>query len=79
MRPVAVLNKPKLIGVVSSDSGCLTVLDPCHLGISEAGAIRLPNWNLYTRFDTEVGDGEFTVYEQRDSRGRLRRVVIELE
>jgi hypothetical protein len=69
----------KIIGCVKVDSGCLTVLDPCHLGISEAGAIRLPNWNLYTRFDTEVGDGEFTVYEQRDSRGRLRRVVIELE
>ena len=76
---MAVLSKPKLIGCVKVDSGSISVLDPCHLGVSEAGAVRLPNWNLYTRFDTEVGDGEFTVYEQRDSRGRLRRVVIELE
>lgn len=76
---MAVLSKPKLIGCVSSDSGRLSVLDPSYLDVSEAGSVRLPNWNLYTSFDTEVGDGEFTVYEQRDTRGRLRRIVIELE
>jgi hypothetical protein len=29
--------------------------------------------------DTEIGDGEFCVYAQRDRQGRLRRIVIELE
>jgi hypothetical protein len=76
---VAVLSDPKLIGCVSSDSGRLSVLDPSHLGVSDVGSVCLPSWNLYTSFDTELGDGEFTVYEQRDTKGRLRRVVIELE
>jgi hypothetical protein len=55
------------------------VLDPAHLQVSEAGSVSLPKWNLYTSFDTEVGDGEFTVYAQRDTKGRLRRIIIELE
>jgi hypothetical protein len=76
---VVTLTKPKLIGCVSSDSGCLSVLDPSHLAVSDSGAVRLPAWNLHTSFETEIGDGEFTVYEQRDRRGRLRRIVIELE
>ena len=73
------LSKPKLIGCVSSDSGSIAVVDPCHLGVSETGSVCLPPWNLYTNVDTEIGDGEFTVYEQRDKKGRLRRIVIELE
>jgi hypothetical protein len=76
---VATLTKPKLIGCVSSDSGCLSVLDPAHLQVSKTGSINFPKWNLYTSFETEVGDGEFTVFEQRDNKGRLRRIVIELE
>jgi hypothetical protein len=76
---VALLSKPKLIGCVSSDSGSLSVLDPAHLKVSEAGSVCLPKWNMYTSFETEIGDGEFTVYEQRDVKGRLRRIVIELE
>jgi hypothetical protein len=47
--------------------------------VSESGAVRFPSWNLYTAFDTELGDGEFTVYEQRDRRGKLKRIVIESE
>ena len=39
----------------------------------------MPPWNLFTSVNTEIGDGEFTVHEQRDSKGRLRRIVIELE
>lgn len=73
------LNKPKLIGCVSSDSGQVALVDPSHLSVSDSGAVRLPAWNLHTSFDTEIGDGEFTVYEQRDRRGRLRRVVIEID
>lgn len=76
---MALLTDPKLIGCISCDSGQIAVVDPSYLGVSEAGSVRLPSWNLYTRFNTEVGDGEFTVYEQRDTKGRLRRVVIELE
>lgn len=72
------LTKPELIGTVSCDSGCVSVLDTCHLEASE-GSVRLPAWNLYTNVDTELGDGEFCVYAQRDRQGRLRRIVIELE
>jgi hypothetical protein len=76
---VVTLNKPKLIGCVSSDSGQIALVDPCHLSVSESGLVRLPAWNLHTSFDTGIGDGEFTVYEQRDRRGKLRRVVIEID
>jgi hypothetical protein len=73
------LTKPKLIGSVCSDSGSLSVLDPCHLNSSETGKVRLPRCNLYTSFDTEVGDGEFQVYEVRDKKGKLKCIVINLE
>lgn len=72
------LTKPKLIGCVSCDSGEIAVVDPCHIEVSESGAISLPRWNLFTCISTEVGDSEFAVYEQRDWRGKLRRVVIEM-
>lgn len=39
----------------------------------------MPRLSLYTAVNTELGDGEFSVHEQRDSRGRLRRIVIEIE
>jgi len=75
---VVTLTRPKFIGSVSSDSGQIAVVDPSHLEASE-GAVRLPAWNLYTSVNTEIGDGEFAVYAQRDRQGRLRRIVIELE
>ncbi len=73
------LERPKRIGTVCCDSGSLSVLDPAHLNVSEAGKVRLPGRNLQTSFDTEVGDGEFQIYELRDRQGRLRRIVIDLE
>ena len=73
------LKRPKIIGCVSCDSGTLAVIDPSHLGVTQGGSVSLPAWNLFTSVNTEVGDGEFTVHEQRDSKGRLRRIVIELE
>ena len=73
------LSKPQLIGCVSCDSGQLAVVDPCHIEVSEGGTVCFPRYNLYTNFDTELGDGEFSIYEQRDRRGRLRRVVIEID
>jgi len=75
---VVTLTKPKLIGCVSSDSGQIAVVDPSYLEATE-GSVRLPAWNLYTAVNTEIGDGEFGVYAQRDRQGRLRRIVIELE
>ena len=72
-------HKPKLIGSVCSDSGSLSVVDPTHIGVSETGKVRLPAVGLGTVFETEVGDGEFQVYELRDRTGRLRRIVIDLE
>ncbi len=76
---MAALTKPRIIGCVSIDSGAVAILDPCHLEVSDGGTIRLPAWNHYTSFDTEVGDEEVTVYEQRDYRGKLRRVIIEFD
>lgn len=73
------LSKPQLIGCVSCDSGNLAVLDPCHIEMSESGTVRLPGWNLYTSVSTDIGDGEFSVYEQRDRRGKLRRIIVEIE
>jgi len=75
---VATLTKSKLIGVVACDSSQICIVDPSHLQ-ADQGAVRLPAWNLHTSFDTGVGDGEFAVYEERDKRGRLRRVIIELD
>lgn len=75
---VATLTKSKLIGVVACDSGHLCVVDPAHLEAHQ-GAVKLPAWNLHTSFDTGIGDGEFAVYEERDKRGRLRRVIIEFD
>ena len=63
---------------MSCDSGSLAVLDPSHLQASQ-GSVKLPAWNLHTSFDTEIGDGEFTVYEERDRHGRLKRVIIEID
>lgn len=74
-----VLCKPKIIGTVSCDSGSIAVVDPAYLQTSEETPVQFPQWNLFTSFDTEVGDGEFVVYAQRDGRGRLRRIIIELE
>jgi len=75
---VVTLTRPKFIGSVSSDSGQIAVVDPSHLEAAE-GSVLLPAWDLYTSVDTEIGDGEFAVYTQRDQKGRLRRIVIELD
>ena len=78
-QPMPVLCKPKIIGTVSCDSGSIAVVDPTYLETSDNTAVKFPNWNLFTSVDTELGDGEFSVYAQRDGRGRLRRIIIELE
>lgn len=75
---VATLTKSQLIGVVACDSGEICIADPAHLEAVD-GSVRLPAWNLHTSFKTGVGDGEFAVYEERDRRGRLRRIIIELD
>jgi|TARA_R100001082_G_C4344438_1_gene151642 hypothetical protein len=69
----------KLIGRVSTDSGELYVLDPSHLEASTTGAVKFPAFNLFTSFETEVGDGEFEIYELRDRTGKLKRIVITIE
>jgi len=71
--------KPKLIGKVSSDSGVISVLDHTHLYVNECGRVNLPGYNLYTAIDTEIGDGEFKIYELRDTEGKLRRIVISID
>ena len=76
---MATLVKPRLIGCVSIDSGAIAIVDPSHIEVSDSGSVRLPAWNHYTAVDTESGDGELSVYEQRDYRGKLRRVIIEFD
>jgi hypothetical protein len=71
--------KPKLIGKVASDSGVISVLDHTHLYVNECGRVNLPKYNLYTAIDTEIGDGEFQIYELRDTEGKLRRIVITID
>jgi len=78
-QPMPVLCKPKIIGTVSCNSGSIAVVDPTYLETSDNTTVKFPNWNLFTSVDTELGDGEFAVYAQRDGRGRLRRIIIELE
>ena len=69
----------KLIGKVSTDSGELSVLDPSHLEASHTGDVKLPQYDLFNSFETEVGDGEFEIYELRDRAGKLRRIVITID
>lgn len=76
---MAVLCKPKIIGTVACDSGSIALVDPSYLEVSDTDTVRLPDWNLFTSVNTEMGDGEFVVYAQRDGLGRLRRVIIEIE
>lgn len=76
---MALLCKPKIIGTVACDSGSIALVDPSYLEVSNTDTVQLPDWNLFTSVNTEMGDGEFVVYAQRDGLGRLRRVIIEIE
>ena len=69
----------KLIGKVTIDSGVISVLDHTHLSVNDCGRVNLPKYNLYTAIDTEIGDGEFQIYELRDTEGKLRRIVITID
>ena len=71
--------QPKLIGSVCSDSGSLCIVDPCLVKTSRPGKVKFPPCNLYTAFDTEIGDGEYPVYELRDKDGKLKCIVIGIE
>ena len=55
--------KPKCIGRVAVDSGVISVLDTTHLKVDKGGSLNLPSYNLYTAINTEIGDGEYKVYE----------------
>tara|TARA_B100000131_G_scaffold296183_1_gene313794 strand:- start:501 stop:731 length:231 start_codon:yes stop_codon:yes gene_type:complete len=69
----------KLIGRVTIDSGVISVLDHTHLYVNECGRVNLPRYNLYTAIDTEIGDGEFKIYEDRDKKNRLKRIIITID
>jgi hypothetical protein len=71
--------QPKLIGSVCSDSGTLSIVDTCLVKAYRPGKVKFPKRNLYTSFETEIGDGDFPVYEVRDSKGKLKCIVISLE
>jgi len=34
---------------------------------------------LYTAINTEVGDGEYNIYECRDNKGGLRKIIIDIQ
>jgi len=73
------LNKPKCIGKVAVDSGVISVIDQSHIKVDKAGSINLPSYNLYTEINTEVGDGEYKIYECRDQQGGLRKIIIDIQ
>ena len=77
--PVATVFKPKFIGSVAVDSGVISVIDHTHIKVDETGSINLPSYNLYTEINTEVGDGEYKIYECRDDKGGLRKIIIDIQ
>ena len=77
--PVNPLNKPKCIGKVAVDSGVISVIDHTHIKVNDTGSIDLPSYNLYTAINTEIGDGEYKIYECRDDKGGLRKIIIDIQ
>ena len=77
--PVATVFKPKFIGSVAVDSGVISVIDHTHIKVDETGSVDLPSYNLYTAINTEIGDGEYKVYECRDDEGGLRQIIIDIQ
>ena len=73
------LLKPKCIGRVAVDSGVISVLDTTHIKVDKCGSLNLPSYNLYTAINTEIGDGEYKVYECRDDEGGLRQIIIDIQ
>ena len=71
--------KPKCIGRVAVDSGVISVVDAKHIKVNKAGEINLPSYNLYTAINTEIGDGEYKIYECRDDKGGLRKIIIDIQ
>lgn len=67
------LSFPKTLGTCYCDSGKLVITDPCYLKGNQALG------SAAVSFNTEIGDGEFAVYEERDRLGKLRRIVIEID
>ena len=76
---MATVFKPKCIGRVAVDSGVISVVDATHIKVNKAGEINLPSYNLYTSINTEIGDGEYKVYECRDDEGGLRQIIIDIQ
>ena len=76
---VSTVFKPKFIGSVAVDSGVISVIDRSHIKVDKAGSINLPSYNLYTEINTEVGDGEYKIYECRDDKGGLRKIIIDIQ
>ena len=77
--PVATVFQPKFIGSVAVDSGVISVIDHTHIKVDETGSVDLPSYNLYTAINTEIGDGEYNIYECRDDKGGLRKIIIDIQ
>ena len=77
--PVTTVYKPKFIGSVAVDSGVISVIDHTHIKVDETGSVDLPSYNLYTAIKTEIGDGEYKIYECRDDKGGLRKIIIDIQ
>ena len=50
-----------------------------HIKADKSGSIHLPSYNLYTDINTEIGDGEYNIYECRDDKGGLRKIIIDIQ
>lgn len=71
---MSTLCSPCRVGNVSVESGSIAVFDPCYLDSMPSNHLRFGY-----RINTEIGDGDFHVYEQRTSKGKLKRIIIEIE
>ena len=64
---------------MSVDSGVISVLDTTHIKVDKGGSLNMPSYNLYTAINTEVGDGEYKIYECRDEKGGLSKIIIDIQ
>ena len=57
----------------------LLFISICKQKVDKGGSLNLPSYNLYTSINTEIGDGEYKVYECRDDEGGLRQIIIDIQ
>ena len=70
------MSERKLLGYLPVDSGQISIVDPAHIELVEKGDLLT---DLLT-VDTEIDDGNFPVFFEKDDEGGYgkSRIIIEL-